>query len=141
MLFGCASIIKAPGARSPLVCSFDTMAFSCSGASLSTDGKLSFTMKNEKESSAIVHKIVCTDSKSPEFPDYGAALSPEPSIKAGESYSLQPKAGMACLDSDGKPLGKVSNDFSGRAWVFYNYDADGENFPPRVTSAAIAKIS
>ncbi len=120
------------------MCTFDYAAFSCSSASLSADGKLSLAIKNEKET-AFVHKIICTNSKSPTPPSFGTAFSAEPTIKSGESYS--PENGIACLDQNGNALGKIPDDFSGKVWVFYNYASDGQDYPPRVSTASIAKIS
>lgn len=121
----------------PQGCRFDQLGFTCTNPVLDTNGTLFMSMTNSNNNAVRIYAINCTTERSPTPPAAPAKTAAVlKRLEREEKYELNR---VACYKPDGSRFASSAGaDFSGRLWVFYKNDEDGEGYPYRTAGANVA---
>ncbi|MFA6489480.1 MAG: hypothetical protein WCT52_02260 [Candidatus Micrarchaeia archaeon] len=126
----------------PQGCSFERVGFTCGAPLIDTAGNLFLPLTNGNPNNIKLVGVVCTADKTPNAPEapssghgYFANMTmlKQSTYDLGNTTATQP----ICTKVDGITPFETNPgaDFSGKIWVFYHNEEDGDNYPLRTVSA------
>ncbi len=127
----------------PQGCRFDQIGFTCNNPVVDTNGTLFMSMTNGNNNMVKIYSINCTTDTASTTPASPKAKAPmmkktdgtDLTLERQEKYELDK---VTCYKPDGTKFTAIPGaDFSGKLWVFYKNDEDGDSYPYRTASANV----
>ncbi|MCX6772659.1 MAG: hypothetical protein NTV88_02720 [Candidatus Micrarchaeota archaeon] len=121
----------------PQGCRFDDLGFSCGNLAVNQQGELYVTVTNNQNSGIKSINAYCTQDKSPNADPNKANPVAVGTVHRQGSFSIDPStlSGVdSCVDVGSPPSGS-GQEFSGKVWIFYQFDTDPVGYPYHTSSA------